>query len=78
MRYVRHQKSKIERGFFDIVFFRHAKRRVQLYQIPEPTILKILEAKELYPGIFDIIQNVRGSIGVGSIIFTKTGAQAFF
>ena len=43
-----------------IKFSRHAKRRANLYQIPESTILKILEGRELSPGTHQIIQRVEG------------------
>ena len=44
----------------EIRFSRHAKRRADLYEIPQDTILKILEARELSPGFHEIIENVEG------------------
>jgi len=44
----------------EIKFSRHAKRRAKLYKIPESTILKILQGKELYQGTHEIIENVEG------------------
>jgi len=44
----------------EIKFSRHAKRRAKLYKIPESTILKILERKELTQGTHEIIENVEG------------------
>ena len=41
-------------------FSRYAKRIAKLYKILESTILKILEGKELTPGIHEIIENVEG------------------
>lgn len=38
----------------------HAKRRAKLYQIPEATILKVLEGKELTHGDNEIIEYVEG------------------
>lgn len=43
-----------------IKFSRHAKRRVKLYEIPESTIIKILEEKELSQGTHEIIENTKG------------------
>ena len=43
-----------------IKFARHAKRRAKLYKIPEPTILKVLQGKELNQGNQVIIENVEG------------------
>ncbi len=44
----------------EIKFSRHAKRRSKLYKIPELTILKILEGKNLTQGTQEIIENVEG------------------
>lgn len=44
----------------EIKFSRHAKRRAKLYKIPESTILKVLEGKELAHGTQEIIGNVEG------------------
>ena len=44
----------------EIKLSRHAKRRAGLYKIPESTILKILEGKELTHGNHDIIEKVEG------------------
>ena len=44
----------------EINFSRHAKRRAKLYQIPEATILKVLEGKELTHGNYEIIEYVEG------------------
>jgi len=46
--------------FVEIKFSRHAKRRAKLYQIPEATILKVLEGKELTHGNHEIIEYVEG------------------
>ena len=43
-----------------IKFSRHAKRRAKLYEIPEATIIKILEGKELSQGNHEIIENTEG------------------
>jgi len=43
-----------------IKFSRHAKRRAQLYKIPEGIVRKILEGKELIQGNQEIIENVEG------------------
>jgi hypothetical protein len=43
-----------------IKFSRHAKRRAQLYKIPEEIVRKILERKELIQGDQEIIENVEG------------------
>ena len=44
----------------EIKFSRHAKRRAKLYKIPESTIIKVLEGKELNQGNQEIIENVEG------------------
>ena len=44
----------------EIKFSRHAKRRAKLYHIPETTILKVLEGKELTHGDPEIIEYVEG------------------
>ena len=44
----------------EIKFSRHAKRRAKLYKIPESTIIKVLEGKELNQGNQEIIENVKG------------------
>ena len=44
----------------EIKFSRHAKRRATLYQIPEATILKVLEGKGLTHGNHEIIEYVEG------------------
>ncbi len=44
----------------EIKFSRHAKRRAKLYKIPESTILKVLEAKELNQRKQEIIEKVEG------------------
>ena len=41
-----------------IKFSRHAKRRADLYRIPEATITEILEKKELSAGKYEIIEDV--------------------
>lgn len=46
----------------DIKFSRHAKRRAQLYGIPEDTIVDILRNMELVSGECEIIQNVPGFV----------------
>jgi len=43
-----------------IEFSRHAKGRAKLYKIPESTILKTLEGKELTEGNQAIIENIEG------------------
>jgi len=54
--------NRIERqaGFMEIRFSHHAKRRAKLYKIPEQTILKVLEGKELNQKNQAIIENVEG------------------
>ena len=44
----------------EIKFSRHAKRRGKLYKIPESTVLKVLEEKELTHGNHEIIDDVEG------------------
>lgn len=44
----------------EIKFSRHAKRGAKLYQIPEATILKVLEGKKLPIGNHEIIESVEG------------------
>lgn len=44
----------------EIKFSRHAKRRGELYKIPEETVRKILAGKELIQGNQEIIENVEG------------------
>jgi hypothetical protein len=44
----------------EIRFSRHAKRRADLYGIPQSTILAILKEKELPLGTHEIIQTVEG------------------
>ena len=44
----------------EIKFSRHAKRRGKLYKIPEETVRKILEGKELVQGNQEIIEYVEG------------------
>jgi len=64
----------------EIKLSRQAKRRAKLYQIPEATILKVLEGKELTHGDYEIIQNVEGFkyplkivvVGAYDIITVKT------
>lgn len=43
-----------------VEFSRHAKRRMQLYNIPESTLLEILENIELSQGEHEIIEDVSG------------------
>jgi len=44
----------------EIRFSRHAKRRAELYKIPQTTILTILKEKDLSPGTHEIIHEVEG------------------
>jgi len=44
----------------EIRFSRHAKRRADLYGIPQSIMLTILKEKELPPGTHEIIQTVEG------------------
>ena len=44
----------------EIILSRHAKRRAKLYEIPESTIIKILEGKDLSQGTHEIIENTEG------------------
>jgi hypothetical protein len=44
----------------EIKFSRHATRRAKLYQIPEVTILKVIEGKELPHGDHEIIEYIEG------------------
>jgi hypothetical protein len=46
--------------FVEIKLSRHAKRRARLYQIPEATILKVLEGKDLAHGDQEIIEYIEG------------------
>jgi hypothetical protein len=39
---------------------RHAKRRARLYQIPEATILKVLEEKDFIYGDHEVIKYIEG------------------
>ena len=43
-----------------IKFSRHAKRRGKLYKIPEETVRRILEGRELIQGDQEIIENAQG------------------
>ncbi len=43
-----------------IKFSRHARRRAELYKIPESTILSILDEKELAPGSHEIVESLEG------------------
>ena len=43
-----------------IRFSRHARRRADLYKIPQSTILAILEGRVFRPGIHEIIEKVEG------------------
>lgn len=53
-----------------IKFSRHAKRRGKLYNIPETTILKILEGKTLSKqGIGEIVENAEGFKCLLKIVF---------
>ena len=44
----------------EIKFSRHAKRRIKLYNIPELTIVEILENIDLSSGQHEIIKDVSG------------------
>lgn len=44
----------------EIKFSRHARRRADLYRIPQSTILTILQGKPLDPGVHEIIEMVEG------------------
>lgn len=44
----------------EVRFSRHARRRADLYKIPELTILGILQESELAPGVHEIVQSVEG------------------
>jgi len=44
----------------EIKFSHHAKRRASLYKIPEATILKVLEEKDLVQGDHDIVKYIEG------------------
>lgn len=44
----------------EIKFSRHAKRRGKLYKIPEGTVRRILEGKELIQDNQEIIEDVEG------------------
>ena len=44
----------------EIKFSRHAKRRADLYKIPQSTVLTVLEGRDLPPGIHEIIEEVEG------------------
>ena len=41
-----------------IKFSRHAKRRADLYKIPEAAIIKVLGEREIPPGTHEIIEKV--------------------
>ena len=43
-----------------IKFSRHAKRRAQLYKIPESTIRDILASLNLHQGVQEIMRDVAG------------------
>jgi len=59
---MRSVKQKIKRiwSFMKIKFSRHAKRRGKLYKIPEETVRRILEGRELIQGDQEIIENAQG------------------
>lgn len=44
----------------EIGFSRHAERRAKLYEIPESTILEVLEGRDLTSGNQEILANVEG------------------
>jgi len=44
----------------EIKFSRHARRRAALYKIPQSTVLGLLEARLLPPGIHEIVEKVEG------------------
>ena len=44
----------------EIRFSRHAKRRADLYKIPQSTVLAILKGRLLRPGIHEIVEKVEG------------------
>ncbi|MDI6781982.1 MAG: hypothetical protein QME49_07775 [bacterium] len=43
-----------------VKFSRHAKRRIKLYNIPELTILDILESTKIPQGEYEIIKDIAG------------------
>jgi hypothetical protein len=43
-----------------VKFSRHAKRRAKLYEIPEPTIEKILADSDLSDGEHELIRDIGG------------------
>jgi len=43
-----------------VKFSRHARRRADLYKIPQSTILTMLSERPLGPGIHEIIERVEG------------------
>jgi hypothetical protein len=44
----------------EIRFSRHARRRADLYKIPQSTVVAILEKKLLHPGIHEVVEKVEG------------------
>ena len=44
----------------EITFSRHARRRADLYGIPQSTIVTILQEKPLDPGGHEIVKKVEG------------------
>ncbi len=44
----------------EIKFSRHARRRADLYKIPQSTVLALLEGRLLHPGIHEIVEKVEG------------------
>ncbi|MBI4595279.1 MAG: hypothetical protein HY730_02755 [Candidatus Tectomicrobia bacterium] len=54
-----------------IKFSRHAKRRAGLYNIPESTILEILEGTEISTSTDEIIQKVEGFKYPLKIVITR-------
>lgn len=43
-------------------FSRHARRRADLYKIPQATVIAILERKPLSPGIHVVVERVEGFV----------------
>ena len=59
-----------------IKFSRHAKRRAQLYKIPESTIRDILASLNLHRGVREIIRDVAGFQYPLKIVVSVSGDTA--
>jgi len=57
----------------EIRFSRHAKRRIKLYDIPEPIILTILEEIKIVTGKHEVVKYIKGFELPIKIVFDLQG-----